>query len=137
MSKVIVVGGGFAGVAATTALAEKGFQVELLESRGTLGGRVYSTIATDNFPAPVDNGPHLFMGCYRETLRLFQRLEVPDPFRWIDPTEGVWNLQALEKSQSFPVTAHEKVGSVVDRSGKIISSYSRINPATQGSPRFQ
>ena len=94
MSKVIVVGGGFAGVAATTALAEKGFQVELLESRGTLGGRVYSTIATDNFPAPVDNGPHLFMGCYRETLKLFRRLEIPDPFHWIDPLRLSWFTQA-------------------------------------------
>lgn len=34
MAKVIVVGGGFAGIAAATALAEKGINVELLESRG-------------------------------------------------------------------------------------------------------
>src|SRR5579872_3046264 len=90
MSKVIVVGGGFAGVAAATALAEQDFQVELLESRGTLGGRVYSTASPDNFPAPIDNGPHLFMGCYQDTLSLFRRLGLPQPFHWIDPLRLSW-----------------------------------------------
>src|SRR5579864_7862800 len=90
MARVIVVGGGFAGVAAATALADRGFQVELLESRGALGGRVYSTAASEGFPAPMDNGPHLFMGCYRETLKHFQRLEVPEPFHWIDPLRLSW-----------------------------------------------
>ncbi len=90
MAKIIVVGGGFAGISAATALAERGHIVELLESRGFLGGRVYSTQPSENFPAPVDNGPHLFMGCYHETLRLLDRLGVPDPFRWIDPLKISW-----------------------------------------------
>ena len=98
MEKVIIVGGGFAGLAAATALAEKGLKVELLESRGSLGGRVYSTNPTENFPAPVDNGPHLLMGCYRETLKLFKRLEVPDPFRWVDPLSLCWFLPGGEKA---------------------------------------
>ena len=89
-SKVIVVGGGYAGVSAATSLAEQGFQVDLLESRGSLGGRVYSTAPSESFPAPVDNGPHLFMGCYHETLRLFARLNVPGPFHWVDPLGLYW-----------------------------------------------
>src|SRR5690348_13203568 len=88
--KVLVVGGGYAGVAAATALAEQGIQVALLESRGFLGGRVYSTAPSPNFPAPVDNGPHLFMGCYRETFRLLERLGASDPFHWIDPLKLSW-----------------------------------------------
>lgn len=88
--KVIVVGGGYAGVAAATALAGWGYQVDLLESRGSLGGRAYSIAPSENFPAPADNGPHLFMGCYHETLRLFERLEVPHPFHWIDPLQLSW-----------------------------------------------
>lgn len=90
MAKVLVAGGGYAGVAAATALAEAGVSVELLESRGFLGGRAYSTAPSENFPAPSDNGPHLFMGCYKETLRLFQRLQVRDPFHWIDPLKLDW-----------------------------------------------
>src|SRR5258708_4257716 len=97
MSKVIVVGGGFAGIAAATALAESGLAVELLESRGYLGGRVYSTAPSESFPAPADNGPHLLMGCYRETLALFRRLGVPDPFHWVDPLGLNWLLKGGKK----------------------------------------
>lgn len=90
MGKVLVVGGGFAGVAAATALVEKGHAVELLESRSSLGGRVYSIASSEGFPAPVDNGPHLLMGCYQETLALLQRLGDPEPFRWVDPLKLTW-----------------------------------------------
>ncbi len=90
MPKVLVVGGGFAGVAAATALAQKGHSVDLLESRGFLGGRVYSTAPTKAFPYACDNGPHLFMGCYRETLALLRRLGVENSFRWIDPLRLSW-----------------------------------------------
>jgi squalene-associated FAD-dependent desaturase len=88
--KVLVVGGGYAGVSAATALAEAGITVDLLESRGFLGGRVYSTAPTESFPAPVDNGPHLLMGCYRETFKLFKRLKVTEGFHWIDPLSLSW-----------------------------------------------
>lgn len=90
MRKVLVVGGGFAGISAATALAEAGHQVELLESRSSLGGRVYSIPSKDNFPAPVDNGPHLLMGCYEETLKLLERLGERDAFHWIDPLRLTW-----------------------------------------------
>jgi squalene-associated FAD-dependent desaturase len=88
--KALVVGGGYAGVAAATALAQAGVTVDLLESRGFLGGRVYSIAATESFPALVDNGPHLFMGCYRETFKLFERLNVSEAFHWIDPLSLCW-----------------------------------------------
>jgi len=96
MPKVIVVGGGFAGISAATALAEKGIQVELLESRGFLGGRVYST-ENPTFPAALDNGPHLFMGCYHETWKLFKRLSASDSFQKIDPLSLSWLLPGGKK----------------------------------------
>src|SRR5271170_3455394 len=85
MPKVIVVGGGYAGLSAATALAEEGFSVELLESRGALGGRAYSIGASESFPFPVDNGPHLFMGCYTETLKMFRRVGMDKAFYWLNP----------------------------------------------------
>jgi len=90
MAKIIVVGGGYAGISAATALAEMCHSVDLLESRGSLWGRVYSIPPSENFPAPLDNGPHLFMGCYRETQRLMDRLGVQNPFHWIDPLTLAW-----------------------------------------------
>ena len=70
---VIVVGGGCAGLAAATSLAERGARVTVLEARPTLGGR--ATAFTD--PATgerVDNGQHILMGCYRDTLRFLERI---------------------------------------------------------------
>lgn len=62
VSRVVVVGGGVAGLAAACRLAEEGAELVLFESRKTLGGR--ATAFTD--PASgqlVDNGQHLLMGC--------------------------------------------------------------------------
>ncbi|MFN3381692.1 MAG: FAD-dependent oxidoreductase, partial [Runella zeae] len=39
MKKIIVIGAGFAGLATATSLADKGFEVTILEKNTTLGGR--------------------------------------------------------------------------------------------------
>ena len=97
MPKVIVVGGGYAGLAAATALAQEGIAVDLLESRGFLGGRAYSIAPSESFPATVDNGPHLFMGCYAETLRMLERIGVREAFHWIDPLAVSWLVPGGKK----------------------------------------
>jgi zeta-carotene desaturase len=70
---VVVVGGGFAGLAAATALAEAGVPVHVFEARPTLGGRANA------FRDPVtgeriDNGQHVIAGCYTETLTFLTRV---------------------------------------------------------------
>jgi zeta-carotene desaturase len=70
---VIVIGAGFAGLSAATALAERGVSVLVFEARPSLGGR--ATAFTD--PATgqrVDNGQHVLTGAYRETFRFLRRL---------------------------------------------------------------
>jgi zeta-carotene desaturase len=70
---VAVVGGGVAGLAAATALAEAGARVLVLEARGELGGR--ATAFRDRETGElVDNGQHVMFGCYRETFRLLRRV---------------------------------------------------------------
>lgn len=73
----IVVGGGFAGLAAATRLAERGARVLLLEARPYLGGRARSWIDPET-GSTVDNGQHLFMGCYADTLRFLERIGTRD-----------------------------------------------------------
>lgn len=90
-------GGGYAGLTAATDLAEQGFQVDLLESHGFLGGRAYSIPASESFPAPVDNGPHLFLGCCAETLRMLGRIGAADSFHWLDPFRLSWRLPGGKK----------------------------------------
>ncbi len=71
--QVLVIGAGFAGLSAATALAEQGVRVLVLEARPALGGR--ASVFTD--PATgerVDNGQHVLIGAYRETFRFLRRL---------------------------------------------------------------
>ena len=69
---VVVIGGGFSGLAAGVALAARGFRVAVLEAKPALGGRAYSNDAeTGDF---VDNGQHVFMGCYHETLDFLEQI---------------------------------------------------------------
>lgn len=63
-SDAIVLGGGFAGLSCAVALAGKGKKVLVLDKKPHLGGRAYSF--TEN-GLDIDNGQHLFMGCYRAT----------------------------------------------------------------------
>ncbi len=74
---VIVIGGGMAGLSAATALAEHGCQVTVLEGRQVLGGRAYSFVDPKTGDS-VDNGQHLFMGCYHETIRFLKRIGTVD-----------------------------------------------------------
>jgi squalene-associated FAD-dependent desaturase len=74
---VVVVGGGFAGLAAAIALQERRHQVLLLERRGVLGGRAtsYRDAATGE---DVDNGTHLMIAGYDATLGLLRRASAED-----------------------------------------------------------
>jgi squalene-associated FAD-dependent desaturase len=68
---VAIVGGGWAGLACAVELAEAGVPVTLFEAARQLGGRARSVPWQG---IPVDNGQHLMVGAYSETLRLMGRL---------------------------------------------------------------
>jgi squalene-associated FAD-dependent desaturase len=72
---VAVVGGGWAGCAAAVELARGGCQVTLFEAARTLGGRARGVEAHGR---TLDNGQHILLGAYRETLKLLRRVGV-DP----------------------------------------------------------
>lgn len=70
---VLVIGGGFAGLATAVDLSERDVKVLLLERRAFLGGRAYSF--TDKTTGDtIDNGQHLMMGCYRHTLQFLEKI---------------------------------------------------------------
>jgi squalene-associated FAD-dependent desaturase len=81
--RVAVVGGGFAGLAAAIALQERRHQVTLVERRGVLGGR--ATSFRDALSGEdVDNGTHLMIGAYTDTLDLLRRAGASD-LLWAQP----------------------------------------------------
>jgi squalene synthase HpnD len=73
--KVAVLGAGYAGLAAATELILRGHDVTLVEGRALLGGRAHSFVDARS-GLVLDNGQHILMGCYHETLALLQRLGV-------------------------------------------------------------
>jgi squalene-associated FAD-dependent desaturase len=77
----IVIGGGCAGLSAATALVEAGARVLVLEARPALGGR--ATAFTDPETGErVDNGQHILMGCYDDTLAFLDRIGASDRVTW-------------------------------------------------------
>lgn len=70
---VIVIGAGVAGLAAATALAERGARVCLVEARQAPGGRTISH-RDPVMRESVDNGQHILMGCYRESFAFLRRI---------------------------------------------------------------
>jgi len=80
MPTAIVIGGGLAGLATAAALGGAGFQVDLFESRGFLGGRAtsYPVPGTDDSGEVIDNCQHVLLRCCVNLLDFYRRLGVAD-----------------------------------------------------------
>lgn len=75
--KVAVVGAGWAGCAAAVEATRGGHQVTLFEASRAAGGRARRVAATVvSQPVALDNGQHLLIGAYSESLRLMTELGV-------------------------------------------------------------
>jgi squalene-associated FAD-dependent desaturase len=90
VTRVAVVGAGWAGLAAAVTLAERGVPVTVFEASRSLGGRA-RRVSIDG--ADLDNGQHVLIGAYRESLRLMRQvgadpdrllLRLPLEFRFAD-----------------------------------------------------
>ena len=77
---VVVVGAGFAGLSAATALAAQGARVLVFEARPSLGGRA-SSFTDPATGEPVDNGQHVLAGAYDETFEFLRRIAAMDGVR--------------------------------------------------------
>ena len=76
--RVAIVGGGWAGLAAAVAACERGLDVTLFEATRTLGGRA-RTLAVqgpDGGELLLDNGQHIMIGAYLDTLALMEKVGV-------------------------------------------------------------
>lgn len=74
--KTVVVGGGWAGLAAAVELARHGVPVTVLEAARQLGGRAR---AVRFGPYHVDNGQHILLGAFHSVLALLDIIGVSEP----------------------------------------------------------
>ena len=72
--RVAVIGAGYAGLACAVELVDQGVAVEVFEASRTLGGRARGLDLDGQLR--VDNGAHILVGAYRNTLALMQRVGV-------------------------------------------------------------
>jgi squalene-associated FAD-dependent desaturase len=76
---IAVIGAGWAGLAAAVTLKDLGAHVTVFEAAPVSGGRARGV--DDVHMGRIDNGQHLMLGAYAETLALIERLH---PLRSID-----------------------------------------------------
>lgn len=81
--RVAVVGGGLAGLAAGSALANAGLRVTLFERRPYLGGRA-SSYQHPGTGEIVDNCQHVLLGCCTNLIEFYARTGVANQIRWYD-----------------------------------------------------
>src|SRR6478672_487175 len=81
--RVAIVGGGLAGLAAGSALADSGLHVTLFERRPYLGGRA-SSYEHPGTGEVVDNCQHVLLGCCTNLIHFYERMGVSEKIRWFD-----------------------------------------------------
>lgn len=87
--KVVVIGGGLAGLQAALACADGGAAVTLIEARKRLGGATFS-FAREGLS--IDNGQHVFLRCCTAYRSFLKQL-------------GVERLTTLQERLSIPIVA--------------------------------
>jgi squalene-associated FAD-dependent desaturase len=101
MPRVLIAGGGLAGLASAAALTAAGFEVELYEARAFLGGRATSyPLPSSEGAGVIDNCQHVLLACFTNLLNLYERLGVRDrirfyrEFHFVEPGGRVSTLRA-------------------------------------------
>ena len=83
--QIAVIGGGWAGLAAAITAVELGHKVTLLEASRHWGGRARSFSLPAQQLTALDNGQHILIGAYRQSLALMRTVGV-------DVNKALWRL---------------------------------------------
>jgi squalene-associated FAD-dependent desaturase len=76
--KIAVVGAGWAGLSAAISATQAGHQVTLYEASRHWGGRARSLTVQGHNELTLDNGQHILIGAYHQTLRMMQTVGVKE-----------------------------------------------------------
>ena len=78
MKRILIIGAGWAGLAAAIHVTQSGHHATVLEAARAIGGRAraLNVMLPGGQEATLDNGQHILIGAYVETLRLMQTVGV-------------------------------------------------------------
>ena len=117
LKHVVVIGGGMAGMAAASSLAERNIKVTLLEAAAHLGGRARSVAIEHNSQViQLDNGQHIALGAYRETLKLLATIGVQEKDAFLrtplnlELRNGRQTAFKLSTDSYFPAPINQLIG---------------------------
>jgi len=98
-NRVLILGGGLAGLAAGCELADHGYKITLIERRPSLGGRA-SSFFYKKIGEEVDIGQHVFMRCCSAYVDFLKKV-------------GAWKMIKIQPRLSVEVRSRDgKVGSI-------------------------
>ena len=80
MKKIVVIGGGLSGLSSAVHLVNNNFKVILIEGSPKLGGRAYSYFDPKTL-TEIDNGQHIMMSCYHDTLELLNIIDAQNEIK--------------------------------------------------------
>jgi hydroxysqualene dehydroxylase len=130
--KVAIIGGGWAGMAAAVATTQAGHLATVFEATKSTGGRARALNGTlpDGTAVQLDNGQHILIGAYSETLRLMRAVGV-DPARVL--LRQPLNLRYANGSglacPSWPAPLNVLAGIATARGWRLIDKLSLIRRA--------
>lgn len=139
--KIAIIGAGWAGMAAAVEATQAGHHAIVFEASRAIGGRARALNGTlpDGTPVTLDNGQHILIGAYSETLNLMRRVGV-------QPEEALLRLpmtlifpdgQGL-RFPAWPTPLDALAGIVTARGWSMTDKWSLLRAATSWQrQRFQ
>lgn len=111
---IAVIGGGYAGMAAAVTLADAGVPITVFEAGPHLGGRARRVVVNG---VALDNGLHILVGAYRETLRLLHKTRTlpGDDLLMRLPLDWQVHRRFRLKTASLPAPLHLAIGLLTAR----------------------
>ena len=107
-SRIAIIGGGYAGMAAAATLSSHNIPVTVFESAKQLGGRARGVLQHDT---QLDNGQHILLGCYHNTLKLIELVggNIAQDFQRL-PLQLTLHKQFELKAPHLPAPLHLLIG---------------------------
>lgn len=131
--KIAIIGAGWAGMAAAVAATQAGHHATVFEASRALGGRARALNGTlpDGTPVVLDNGQHILIGAYTETLRLMQQVGV-DPTTALrsQPMALVFPDGLGLRFPAWPTPLDALAGIVTARGWSLLDKWSLLRTAT-------